>query len=116
MVTRHASQRPAAGIFAGAGAWAINTQANYALAAWFCAGHLYVLLLIGLASAAVAVGGGLVSLSVKNRQPETPKPNSSTAGEPRHVLAGVGFLCGILFALIILTQTAAGLFLSGCER
>jgi hypothetical protein len=115
MVTRPA-QWPAAGILAGPGAWAVNTQANYALTSWFCAGHLYVLLLIGLALAAVAAGGGSFSLSVKNRYREVPKPNASTAGEPRHVIANVGFFCGTLFALIILTQTAAGLFLSGCER
>jgi hypothetical protein len=115
MVTR-LSQWPAVGILAGPGAWAINTQANYALASWFCAGHLYVLLLIGVAMAAAAAAGGSVSFSYLSRHAEIPTQSPSTAGDPRRVLAGVGFSCGILFAVIILTQTAAGIFLSGCER
>jgi hypothetical protein len=115
MVRRLASQWPAVGILAGPTAWAINTQANYALASWFCAGHLFALLVIGLSLAAVSLGGGLVSfLLFKNG--DLSRPTSSTAGEPRRALAGVGFFCGILFALIILVQASAGFLLSGCER
>jgi hypothetical protein len=116
MVTRFASQWSGAGVFGGPAAWAINTQANYALASWFCPDRSYVLLLIGIVLAAIAVGSGVLSW-LSQRQPAiTPISRSSEAGEPRHLLATVGLLCGILFALVILTQTAAGLFLSGCER
>jgi hypothetical protein len=75
-----------------------------------------MLFLIGIIMAAAAAAGGLVSFLSLHGHPETPKPVPTAAGEPRRVLAGVGVSCGILFAAIILTQTAAGLFLSGCER
>ena len=94
----------------------MNTQLNYALASWLCAGHLPMLFVIGIIMAAVAATGGLVSFLSLNRHSELPEPTLATAGEPRRVLAGVGAFSGMLFALIILTQTAAGLFLSGCER
>jgi hypothetical protein len=116
MVTRPASRWPAAGILAGPGAWAVNTQLNYALASWFCAGRLYMLFLVGITMAAVAAAGGVVSFLSLNRHPEAAEPTLGTAGEPRRALAGVGAFSGMLFALIVLTQTAAGVFLSGCER
>jgi hypothetical protein len=116
MVTRPAFRWSAAGILAGPGAWAVNTQANYALASWLCAGHLPILFLLGITLAVLAAAGGLVSFLSLNRHAESPEPTLGTAGEPRRVLAGVGAFSGMLFALIILTQTAAGLFLSGCER
>jgi hypothetical protein len=35
---------------------------------------------------------------------------------PRPFLAGLSVLIGVLFAVVILTQGAAGLVLNGCER
>src|SRR3954464_10123551 len=116
MVKRLALQWPAAGLFAGPGAWAVSTQVNYALTQWFCAGHGSALLIIGVVLAAVAGLGALISFAVESPFRDTPDSRPSKAGEPRHWLAILGFFASVLFALIILTQTAAGFFLTGCER
>jgi hypothetical protein len=116
MVRGLATQWPAAGLFAGPIAWATSTQLNYALTAWFCAGHTTFLLALGIGLAAVSIFGALISSAFHNPLRARPETRRSEGGEPRNWLATVGFYTGVLFALIILTQAAAGFFLTGCER
>lgn len=107
---------PWAGLAAGSAGWVINTQASLSLASFVCAHRINVVTplagLLGLMALAGAflswqawrAGGGLTLLL------------STSDGRPRLFLAGIGIGAGILFALVIATQGAAGLVLNGCER
>lgn len=107
---------PAAGLFAGAIAWLISTQLNYALVAWVCsAGARWVTPAAATALMAVSLGGGLLSWRAWANAGPAPAPDSSIAS-PRRLLAGIGVLSALLFALVIGLQGTAGLILQGCER
>jgi len=106
-----------AGLAAGPAAWGISTQANYALAAWACVhgSTLVVLLSIGLAG--VALAGAFVSwLSWNARAVAESEMQAALRPHHRPFLAGLGIASGLLFALLILTQGAGALVLTGCER
>ena len=107
---------PWAGLPAGPTAWAISTQANYALAPWSCSHGGYVVLLLGLVLAMIAlVGAGLSLLAWRHRSVEA-SGSLESDGRPRYLLASMSALLALLFAILILVQTSAGLVLSGCEQ
>ena len=108
---------PWAGLAAGPGAWAASTQANYALVPWVCAHHSNLVPVIAAVLALVALAGAFISWRSWNSEAvEVIDVEASVAPRPRPFLAGIGVFLGILFALVILTQGAAGLVLNGCER
>jgi hypothetical protein len=105
-----------AGLALGPTAWAISTQANYALAAWVCAHRLQVVPLLAAGLALVSCGGALLSWRAWRHAGGPQQQALGSGGGPHHFVAGLGVLAGLLFALIILAQGAAGLLLDGCER
>jgi hypothetical protein len=106
-----------AGLAAGPGAWAVGTQLNYALAPWICAHKISLVPILALVLAAVALAGAFVSWRAWNGAAvEESEVHAAVLEAPRPFLAGVSVLLGVLFALVILTQGAAGLVLNGCER
>ena len=108
---------PWAGLAAGPGAWAASTQGNYAIVPWVCAHHSSLVPIVAVVLALIALAGAFVSwLSWSSEAVEVIDVETSVAPRPRAFLAGLGVFLGILFALIILTQGAAGLVLNGCER
>ena len=52
---------PSAGIYAGPGAWLVDTQANYALVPWICAHQFRLVPLVALAMVLVSLSGGFLS-------------------------------------------------------
>lgn len=108
--SRHARGRTAwAGLYVGALAWGVHHQVGSDLVYFDCTRFGPALVIgLGLACAAVALGGGWVSWSAR-------------AGLVAPHSAGLRFgalmsaLGATLFALVILAQTAAGLFFGGCE-
>jgi hypothetical protein len=107
---------PSAGLFAGALAWLTSTQANYALAGWACAAGLpWLTPVVAIALMLASLGGGLLSWRFWMHEEATPARDGSAA-QPRRMLAGIGILSAVLFALIIAMQTMAGFVLTGCER
>lgn len=104
---------PAAGLFAGAGAWITNTTLNFALVADRCASGGAAVPLISGAMLAVALGGSALSWRAWRAAPPDP---AAQGGAPRHMLAVSGVFAGLLFALVILLQGAAGILFEGCER
>jgi hypothetical protein len=105
-----------AGIWIGALAWATSTQLNYSLVPWLCASGLRVTpITAGVLALVALAGAGLSGLAFRHRltRLETQTPG---AGTPHAMLAVVGIGLGTLFALIIIMQGTAGLFLSGCEK
>jgi hypothetical protein len=104
-----------AGIFAGPTAWAVNTQLGYALVPWVCASEVNIIPLLAVIMALLALAGAWVSWLAMPRA-ELDSGGSHAGGEPRGMLAGVGVASGLLFALLILMQGAAGVVFDGCER
>src|SRR5437879_2894797 len=101
MPTTLQSRFPWAGLATGPGCWAINTQAGYALVPWVCAHHLNLVSPLAVLLALMSLGGAYLSRSARVVERH---------GEgPRRFLAGIGMAAGVLFALVILTQGAAGL-------
>ena len=111
------SRAPWAGLWAGPGAWAISTQANYALTPWICAHKVNLVPWIALALAAVALGGAFLSWRAWNSPAaDATEVRAGLLEAPRQLLAVGGVLVGVFFAVIILVHGAAGLVLDGCER
>lgn len=104
-----------AGLVTGPGAWAVNQMLSYTLVPWVCAGgKVDVIPVVALAAAAVALVGALISWrALRRRDDRSPE---ATAGRPYDLLAGMGILIALLFALAILMQGAAGFVFHGCER
>jgi hypothetical protein len=106
-----------AGLYAGPGAWAVSTQTNYALVPWVCAHKINLIPVLALVLAAIALGGAFLSWrSWHSPLVEGTEIGAGIPEAPRPFLGALGALLGILFALVILTQGAAGLVLNGCER
>jgi hypothetical protein len=103
-----------AGLVSGPGAWALSTQVQYAATPLSCALGTSLNVALALILAACAVGGGVLSYGAMRRLDATAGP--SPGPEPRLLLARVSVLAAALFALGILLQGAAGLFLTGCQR
>ena len=105
------------GVFAGPGAWALSTQANYALVPWICAHKINLVPVLALIFAAVALSGAFLSWrSWRGALVEGSEVHGGILEAPRPFLGVIGTLLGVLFALVILTHGAAGLVLNGCER
>jgi hypothetical protein len=104
-----------AGLWIGAFAWGTSTQLNYSLVPWVCSSGIRITpwTTAGLAIIAL-LGAGLSGYAFRHRRArlETQTP---AAGTPHEMLAMIGIGAGLLFALIILMQGLAGLFLTGCE-
>jgi hypothetical protein len=106
-----------AGLVSGPGAWAVGTQLHYALTPWICAHKVNLIPLVAVALAAVALAGALISSRVWNGAAvEETEVGAGVMEAPRPFLAGISALLGVLFAVVILAQGAAGLVLNGCER
>jgi hypothetical protein len=66
--------------------------------------------------AAVALAGAFLSWRAWSATGGSARYWSVIDGRPFNFWSGVGVLSGVLFAIVILMQGAAGLFLHGCER
>jgi hypothetical protein len=105
-----------AGLAAGPAAWAISTQANYAIADAMCGFRFKLVPVLGLLLVLVALGGALLSWRAWRIAGADQEVAGQEGGRPRVFLALSSTIIAVLFAAVIATQGAAGLFLSGCER
>ena len=110
-----ADRLPAAGFIAGAIAWGISTELNYALAPKVCATHWPLVPAAALVLMLVGAGGAALSVRAWRKEQASPSPSRPEGGVSRKLLAGIGVLAGLLFTLIIAMQGLAAFFLSGCE-
>lgn len=120
---------PSAGLFAGPTAWLVSTQANYALAPWICTHGLRLVPIVAIPLVLVSLAGGFLSWRAF-RQPQegdgrtVPSPDGSRArtldapegGRPHRLVAAIGILMALLFALAIVLHGVAGMVFDGCER
>jgi len=106
-----------AGLALGPGAWAVSTQLQYALTPWICAHKINLAPVVAVLLGAGALAGAFISWRVWNGAAvEESEVHAAILEAPRPFLAGVSALLGVLFAVVILAQGAAGLVLNGCER
>jgi hypothetical protein len=105
-----------AGIWIGALAWAASTQLNYSLVPWVCFSGIRITPWTAAVLALISLlGAALSGYAFRHRRErlETERPH---AGTPHEMLAVLGMAIGVLFALVIIMQGLAGLFLTGCEK
>jgi len=104
-----------AGLAAGPGAWALSTQANYALATPQCLFGVFPVPWIAMLLALAALGGTWLSL-LAYRQAEAAPAAGLRKPRTEVFLALIGIGAGLLFAIVILLQAYAGMVFTGCER
>ena len=104
-----------AGLFAGPGAWAVSTQADYSLVGAQCIFGIYPVPWVSLVLALIALGGAALSfLAFRTVRAEPGATSRKPRTEVFLSLTGIGI--GVLFALGILLQAYAGAVFTGCER
>jgi hypothetical protein len=116
MASRTYADFPWAGLMAGPAAWAISTEANYALANWTCVARLNVIIVLSILLVLIALFGAFVSWKAWKTFPRDVSLDESTSYQPRRFVAASGIFLGVLFALVTATQGSASLVLSGCVR
>lgn len=104
------------GLAAGAAAFAVSTQLNYALVPAACAGGVNPTGPLALLLALAAAGGGLASLRVWRSGGAVDMAEHHRSAAPHRFLAGLSALIAAFFALLILMQGGAALVFDGCER
>jgi hypothetical protein len=90
----------------GATAWAISTQANYALAPWSCAHQTSVVPWVSIVLILLAAAGGYLSWQqvAGGRTPAL------------RLAAVVSTLLSMIFIATMLLHGTAGVIFTGCER
>jgi len=116
MAAHYAKGLPSAGVFAGPVAWALSTQANYALVPWTCAHQVRVIPIVALVLAIASLTGGFFSWQAYRTSSITPASDSTGGGRPHRFVAAIGIGIAALFAVAILIHGTAGLVFHGCER
>ncbi|MCP8940874.1 hypothetical protein NK718_20295 [Alsobacter sp. SYSU M60028] len=107
---------PSAGLFVGPVAWLAHTQASYAVTPWMCAHKWPAVPALAAVAVLAALAGAWLSWRAMPAAGDDDPPGSARAGRPTRFAAMAGALVSVLFALVILTQGAAGLMMTGCER
>ena len=105
-----------AGLAAGPAAWAISTQLNYGIADAMCGSRFNVVPVLGSVLVVIALAGAALSWRAWRIAGSDTELLAQEDGRPRAFLALTSTIIALLFATVIATQGAAGLFLSGCER
>lgn len=120
---------PSAGLYAGPAAWLVSTQANYAMVPWTCAHGLRAVPLVAFPLMMFGLAGAFLSWRAFGRSGAArigtvPTPDASRAppldspegGRPHRLVAAIGILVSLLFALVIAVHGVAGIVFDGCER
>ena len=105
-----------AGLALGPASWAMNTQINYALVNWECSGGRNPLGVIATVLAVASLAGALSSWVAWRRHDASGIPVPEQDGHPYRLLAAIGVASGMLFAIVIVMQGIAGIFLEPCLR
>ena len=104
-----------AGLWIGALSWATSTQLNYSLVSWVCSSGVRLTPWIAWGLAVLALSGAGISAHAFTHRRQRIETQTPQAGTPHEMRSVIGIGAGVLFALIIIMQGVAGLFLTGCE-
>jgi hypothetical protein len=107
---------PSAGLYAGPLAWFVSTQGNYALTPWMCANKTPFVPMLAAVLVAISLFGGFLSWRAFASASPVPHADVTGAGRPHRLIAAVGIMMAVLFALVIAVQGVAGIVFTGCER
>lgn len=108
---RFAAPVAAAGLFAGAFAWAFQQQASTVIASMSCSGgRIQLWIVTALALLVLAAGLALSMFAVRRLR----EPATNGNGRPRRLLAHIGVMAAAIFLFAILLQIAAFFFLPVC--
>ncbi|HXV01149.1 MAG TPA: hypothetical protein VG166_11685 [Caulobacteraceae bacterium] len=107
-----AARFAAAGLFAGALAWALHQQAGYIIAAFSCARGGLRIWWVGVLALAILVAGALASWFAMRRQ--APPAGMRDSGHTIRFLATIALMAAGLFLFAIALQASAVLFLAPC--
>jgi hypothetical protein len=103
---------PWSGWIAGLLGWMLSHQLGSDLAQLDCGrAEPVTMLLIGASGAALAVAGGLLSLSIWRMPAKLDQPHAGT----RRFAAGTGALAAAIFLLAILFQTISSFLIPQCH-
>jgi hypothetical protein len=102
-----------AGLAAGPTAWALSFQANYSIVHWQCLSDWHPASLVSVLAMVAALAGAFLSWRALADGSHGITPPETA--ETRRFLAGVSCGIGMLFALVMAMQFAAGLIFGGCE-
>jgi hypothetical protein len=105
-----------AGLVSGPVSWALNTQINYALVNWECSRGKNPLAVIAAVLTLVSLAGALSSWLAWRRYDPSRFTVPQQDGHPHRLLSAIGVTFGILFAIVIVMQSTAGIFLEPCLR
>jgi hypothetical protein len=105
-----------AGLLLGAIAWAGNFQFSYALAPRQCGESTPLVVGMAIVALLLCLVGGVSSWRAWRQTPMLDRFDDVTAAEPRRGLALVSLGAAALFAVAIVLQAVASLFLNGCWR
>jgi hypothetical protein len=101
-----------AGTWLGPGAWGVSTQLNFGLAGWACHQSPAIVGWIAIVLVILALVGAAISWRARIRGAPQGSGGAGTVDFAAMLSAGVA----VLFALVILAQSAAGFVFHGCER
>lgn len=103
---------PWSGWIGGILGWVLSNQTGSSLVQLDCTrAQPLPMLLIGLAGAALAIAGALISIRVWRMPGTTDQPYAGA----RRFIAGTGMLAAAIFLLAILFQTVSSLILPPCH-
>jgi hypothetical protein len=102
-----------AGLAAGPTAWAVSTQLNYSIAHWQCTAKTYPSPWFSALAILIALAGAALSWRAVSDPGHGVSPPETM--RTRRFVAGASVGIGVLFALVMLMQMAAGLVFGGCE-
>jgi hypothetical protein len=104
----------AAGLFAGAAAWALHQQGGYSIASWVCGAAAGPIWSVTIFALILLLAGGWLSWRALRLLAADGGAFAGARQRPRHFLALIGVMATLLFLFAILLQAGAVLFLPGC--
>ena len=100
-----------AGVLGTAFVWLLHFQLNYMLVPWVgTTGHHWVIHLVALVSVLLVLGGGWLSYVEWKRLGNTPDDEAPGIVGRTRMLALLGIMSALLYALLIIMQDLAGFF------
>lgn len=105
-----------AGLAAGPAALAIGVEGNYAIVRWTCTSGVHLVPILASILVLLSLAGAFVSWRAWKRLPHDTSLDDSKSDQPKRLMAAAGVFLGVLFAMVVAVQGAAGLILDGCAR
>jgi hypothetical protein len=104
------------GLIIGPAAWAVSTQAGYAMASAACPSSAGLIIATGAALTLIAAAAAAFSFAQASRAIFDSETSAGARAAPFAFVTALSGLLSALTALVIVTQTSAALVIEGCAR